>query len=50
MGVADSGSATEGDDDKNSNNGVEDSDKKSNKRSGFLPLLEEWTWGEVRNG
>ncbi len=39
--------ATDGDDDRNSDNSIDDSDKKPNKRCGFLPLLEEWTWGEV---
>ena len=40
----------ESEEDKGSESGTEESsDKKSDgsKRSGFLPLLEEWTWGEV---
>ena len=41
--------ALEGDEDKSGNNGGgEDTEKKGSKKSsGFMPMLEQWTWGEV---
>ena len=47
VGVA-TDAAPEGDEDKSgSNGGGEETEKKGNRRSGFMPMLEQWTWGEV---